>query len=79
MLQKFLKSENKIELAEKLEDDENIKSLNVMIFETEQELEEAEKIKKANVLRIKELDEEIESFNSELNKLQQPENGGNLY
>lgn len=69
MLGKFLKNDEKIKLAERIDEDKNIRNLNKMIFDTKKELTEAHRIKSANEHKIKELDEEIKSYNNELVKL----------
>lgn len=70
MLSKFFTSDNqKIKLAERIDEDKNIRNLNKMVFDTKKELQEATRIKSQNEHKIKELDEEIKSFNNELQKL----------
>lgn len=70
MLSKFFTSDNqKIKLAERIDEDKNIRNLNKMVFDTKKELQEAIRIRSQNEHKIKELDEEIKSFNNELLKL----------
>jgi vacuolar-type H+-ATPase subunit I/STV1 len=70
MLSKFFTSDNqKIQLAERIEEDKHILDLNSIIHDSKKNLEEAIRIKSVNDHKIKELGEEIKSFNSELVKL----------
>lgn len=66
MLEKFLKSENKIKLGGTIDGNKSIRNLTKMISQTQKEREDAEKVKTMNTTRIVELKEEITSFNTEL-------------
>lgn len=79
MLEKFLKSENKIKLGGTIDGNKNIRNLTHMIVQTRVERENASKVEATNQTRIKELEEEINSFNNELKKLSEDTPSGKSF